>query len=80
MVLVTFFTSSSNLITCAPPHQHHSSCLPYLPFDVFHTDLLVRLLVVIEPLSLAQIDPCELRSALNPFSQPITFRPELNEL
>lgn len=71
-------TTMRSRLTCsiAPRTSRPSN----LPLHILDTDLLPRLLIIVKPLPLRQINPREPRVRLEPRSQPIPLRLKLREL
>ena len=54
--------------------------LPNLKRQILNTNLIIRLLIILIPVSLLETNPSKLRSRLQTSAQPLSFRLELYEL
>lgn len=65
----------------SPRNSYKQSLRPLnLPLQVLNGDLLPRLLIILEPLALRQINPVKLRPGLHAVRKPVPVRAELGEL
>lgn len=65
--------SQANLESCQHLRACHVSCSPNLPLHVRNTHLLARLLIVVEPLALSQINTREFGTGLRADGFPIAL-------
>ena len=61
-------------------HPLSLQILPNLKLQILNTNLIIRLLIILIPVTLLKADTCKFSSALGTCAQPFAFRLELDKL